>query len=219
MNPQLLVSGIFLLLFLGIVLASQLMYKASVSTEKSRKFVHVAGGTLALFLPLFIESHEYVLGICSLAFLLLLVSRILKGLPGIHRTKRKSVGSIIFPIPIYICFAAATDANDDMLFYIPVSLMTYSDTVAEWGGKKLGKYGRAIFGGRKTVMGSLCFFASALVIISAWPVDCGGINFYVSMNNFTVPLKIALATTIVELISLNGWDNLTVPLAALGLLL
>lgn len=213
MNPQLLASAIFLLLFLAIIVAAQFMYKASVDTEKSRKFVHVSGGILSLFLANFIDSHWYVLGLCSIAFLTLLITWIRKDLPGIHKTKRKSVGSVIFPIPIYLCFAVACERGEEMLFYIPVLLLTFSDTFAELGGKKWGKYGLVFFGGKKTLIGSLCFFVSAaaiLLVFFPFGTDDPGIKYLVGF------ILIALAATVAELISMRGWDNLTVPLVVLA---
>jgi phytol kinase len=217
MNPQLLASAIFLLLFLAIIVAAQLMHKASVDTEKSRKFVHVSGGILSLFLPYFIDSHWYVLGLCSIAFLTLLITWIRKDLPGIHKTKRKSVGSVIFPIPIYVCFAVTScEGDNEMLFHIPVLLLTFSDTFAELGGKKWGKYGPAFFRGKKTLIGSLFFLASSVGIILLYIV--GGINTPDNEDLLKL-VSIAFIATIVELVSMNGWDNLTVPLAVVGWLL
>lgn len=213
MNPQLLASAIFLLLFLAIIVAAQFMYKASVDTEKSRKFVHVSGGILSLFLPYYIHSHWYVLGLCSIAFLTLLITWIRKDLPGIHKTKRKSVGSVIFPIPIYVCFAVACERNEEMLFHIPVLLLTFSDTFAELGGKKWGKYGPAFFGGKKTLVGSLSFFVSAAAIMLLY--FAGGMNG-MGIGQAGGLLLIALAASIVELVSMNGWDNLTVPLVVMA---
>lgn len=214
MNPQLLASAIFLLLFQAIIVAAQFMYKASVDTEKSRKFVHVSGGILSLFLPHYIQSHWYVLGLCSIAFLTLLITWIRKDLPGIHKTKRKSVGSVIFPIPIYICFAVAScEGDNEILFLIPVLLLTFSDTFAELGGKKWGKYGPVFFGGKKTLAGSLCFFVSAaaiLLMFFPFGIDDPGLKYLVGF------ILIALAATIAELVSMRGWDNLTVPLVVLA---
>lgn len=219
MNPQLLASAIFLLIFLAIIVAAQFMYRASVDTEMSRKFVHVSGGILSLFLPAYIHSHWYVLGLCSIAFLTLLVTYIRRDLPGVHQTKRKSVGSIIFPIPIYICFAVELEPRDTHIaFYLPVLLLTFSDSIAEWGGKKWGKYGPAFWGGRKTLIGSLCFFVSAvlLMLTGMMYIDDWKITFGVS--DVMVVMLIAGVATVAELVSMNGWDNLTVPLSVLGVL-
>lgn len=217
MNPQLLASAIFLLLFLVIIVAAQFMYKASVETEKSRKFVHVSGGILSLFLPAYIESHWYVLGICSIAFLTLLVTWIRKDLPGIHKTKRKSVGSVIFPIPIYVCFAVACERNTDFVFYMPVLLLTFSDTIAELTGKKWGKYGPAFFGGKKTLIGSLFFFVSAVLLILGVMIYTNDWTITFTLNDVLPVLLIASVATVAELVSMNGWDNLTVPISVLAM--
>lgn len=218
MNPQWIATGIFLLLFLAIIVAAHVMYKASVDTEQSRKFVHVAGGVLSLFLPAYIHDHWYVLGLCSLAFLTLLVTWIRKDLPGIHKTKRKSVGSVIFPVPVYICFVVAGFMNNELLFYYPVLLLTFSDTIAEWGGKRWGKNTVGFFGGRKTLAGSLCFFVSAVIIMLAWSIFFNKMQIK-EIGSLQLILFFATAGTIAELISMNGWDNLTVPVTVMGAIL
>jgi len=120
---------------------------------------------------------------------------------------------VIFPIPVYVCFAVACEQGEEMLFLIPVLLLTFSDTFAELGGKKWGKYGPAFFGGKKTLIGSLCFFVSASAILFvAFPfgIDDPGIKYQIGL------ILIALAATVAELVTMNGWDNLTVPLVVLG---
>jgi dolichol kinase len=207
MNAPWLASGIFLLLFLVIIVAAQLIYKAGMPAEVSRKFVHVCGGILSLFLPSFIDSPWYVLGLCAIAFFVLLFTWFRKKLGAIHKTQRRSIGSIVFPIPVYICFAMYNYYDNPLIFYIPVSLLTFADTMAEIGGKNWGRYGPVFFGGRKSLVGSLCFLGTAVVILAVMGV--GWITL----------LTIAAVATVAELVSVNGWDNVTVPLVGLGVLM
>src|SRR5215212_2443736 len=122
MNRQIVYGVLFLSIFLLLVIASHVLYKfLDVSSENSRKFLHVSGGILALFAPMFFISHWWVLILCSLAFLLLLFTYIQQWLPAVHQIKRSSIGSVIFPVPLYLCFLIAENRNDDLLFYLPIS--------------------------------------------------------------------------------------------------
>lgn len=207
---------LFLSIFLLLVGISHLLYRYfRISPENSRKFLHVSGGLLALFLPLFFLSKLVVLLLCGLAFLLLLFTYIKNWLPSVHKTIRRSIGSVIFPVPVYICFAVAINKDDDLLFYLPVSFLTISDTVAEWAGRKWGHHSLPLMQGQKTIIGSLGFALSSLLIAMLW-----GVIFHLGPGQVMIMTMLtAFIATVTELISTKGWDNLTVPLITLGILL
>ena len=216
MQQQTVYAMAFLCIFLLLVGIAHVLYKfVGVSSENSRKFLHVSGGFLALCSPLFFKSHWWVLILCALAFLLLFITYIKHWLPSIHQTRRKSIGSVIYPIPIYICFLVAMQKSNNLLFYLPISLLTVSDTMAELGGKHFGKYSRKLIHSQKSVAGSISFALSALVICIVWTCF-----FYLSSQEvIIVSLAITAIATITEIISTRGLDNLTVPLVTLVCLL
>lgn len=202
----------FLLIFLALVMVTQVLYRRfKLPSESTRKFLHVSGGILSLFAPLFIQSHWWILGICSAAFLLLLITYYKKRLPAVHQTKRNSIGSVLFPIPLYLCFVVATKMDDLFLFYVPVSFLTLSDTAAEWGGHRWGHYAKPLMGHQKTVMGSLCFALCSLLLAWIW-----GAVFRLPWQQMVfISLTTALLATAIELISTKGLDNITVPVVTL----
>ena len=207
---------IFLSIFLLLVVTSHVLYKfLRVSSENSRKFLHVSGGILALFAPVFSTSHWWVLGLCSLAFLFLLFTYIKQWLPAVHQTERTSIGSVIFPIPLYICFLIAENRNDYLLFYLPISFLTISDALAQWAGKKWEQHSIQLMNKQKTLIGSTFFAISALIISSVWAIVFGLEMDQVIVLAFTT----SILATVTELISTKGWDNLTVPLITLACLL
>jgi phytol kinase len=136
-------------------------------------------------------------------------------LPSIHKTRRVSFGSILFPIPIYFCFLASANWNNSVFFYLPVFLLTISDTLAEWGGHKWGAQTISFFNKQKTLAGSLCFAISAFII-------CVAVLFYFVSTSTAQLLGysflLMFTTTLAELLTLKGFDNITVPAAALLLL-
>src|SRR5690349_16796857 len=141
MNPQLIASILFVLAFLALIFISHLLHhQYKIEVDFSRKFLHIAGGLLALLLPFFFSEVWYVVFICVLAFLLLLLTYAANKLQAVHRTSRRSVGSIVFPIPVFICFLAAQLSHNNLLFFLPISLLTLADPAAEWGGKKWGRH-------------------------------------------------------------------------------
>lgn len=216
MNEQGLFALLFLAIFLLLVLGTYWMHdQFGVPSEQSRKFLHVSGGLLSLCAPLFFTDHWWMLGLCLAAFLLLLITYIKKLLPAVHRVRRRSVGSVIFPIPVYTCFLAAKLLHNDLLFYLPVSLLTISDVVAEWSGTRWGRPSLSWSGKGKTFAGSSGFFLSALVLSLAWCLVFGLPFTQLLLITFTA----ALISTAAEWCSPGGWDNLSVPLATLLVLI
>jgi phytol kinase len=207
---------IFLFSFLLLVAFAHCLYHYfHLPGETSRKFLHVSGGLLALAAPLFIHSHWWILLLCSAAFAFLLFTFLKSYLPSVHRTQRRSIGSVLFPIPVYICFLAAQKMEYSLLFYLPVSYLTLSDSVAQWGGVRWGGKTRQFMKKQKSAAGSISFALCSLLIGAAWSMA-----FHIALPRAIILcLVTTLVATVAELFSLRGLDNLTVPLSTLLCLL
>jgi phytol kinase len=216
MNPQLLSLLVFLAILGGLMLITVCLHRyLKLPTEQSRKFLHVTGGIMCLFLPSFFQSHWWVLSLSLITFLILLVTYTRKWMPAVHETKRYSLGSILFPIPVYACFLMAELNGNGLYFYLPISLLAISDTAAEIGGVKWGAMSKQFFNGQKTLVGSLCFFITSIFVCAGWLY--GGFHLPVK-DALLLTILITLISTMAELVTLHGWDNLTVPAATLLIL-
>ena len=216
MQQSFLYALFILFAFLLLVVIAHLLHtKLQVPVDSSRKFLHITGGLLTLCMPLILPTHWWVLGLCLLAFFLLLFTYLLNYLQGIHGTKRKSIGSIIFPIPVYVCFLCSEIWNSNLLFYLPICLLTLADPIAEWGGKKWGHLTISFFNHQKTLAGTMCFAIAAFVLSLSISIAYNKTPTEILMTSITVPVVSSLS----ELFSLKGWDNITVPISSLLILL
>ncbi|MDJ1469787.1 phosphatidate cytidylyltransferase [Cytophagaceae bacterium DM2B3-1] len=205
-------SILFVVAFLLLILITEWLHKKlHVDSEICRKFLHVSGGFLTLLFPLFFKSYLWVLLLCTLAFTILLATRILGKLSSVHQVRRKSIGSVIFPIPICICFWVSENLNNTLLFHLPVLVLSISDTFAEIGGKKWGHTSMRFSGG-KTLIGSI-FFAASCLVISLFVFSIGS-SLNIAQQLF-FSLIITLCATLTESVSFKGLDNLTVPIVVL----
>ena len=213
MNSQMLWLLIFLVL-LGILISiSELLHrKLKVKPEQSRKFLHVSGGLMCLLFPSIFNSHWWLLLLATIAFLLLIITYRRKLLPSVHQTNRYSLGSVLFPIPVYLCFLIAELLENSLFFYIPVSLLAIADTAAETGGNILGHKTKQFFGGQKTLAGTISFFITAIIVCFTWLNVVSLFPFYEALE---ISLIIAFFTAIAETVTLHGWDNLSVPLVTI----
>ena len=158
MTSQLLWLLVFLLLLVVLIATSELLHRRfKFKPEQSRKFLHVSGGLMCLLFPSIFTSHWWLLVLAMVAFIILLITYKRKMLPSVHRTKRYSLGSVLFPIPVYLCFAFAEWQQNSLFYYIPISLLAIADTSAEIGGNLWGHLTKKFFGGQKTLAGPLCF--------------------------------------------------------------
>lgn len=201
---------IVLILYTIVFVGSELSYrKFHLSFISSRKTAHIAGSIVSFFLPYFISNISAV-GIGILFTLIIFISKRKYLFKGIHDKKGLSIGEVVFPLGIAL----------SALFVWPLSIVAYqgsclvlglSDGLAGYIGNVYGKKSYKVFGGNKTIEGSIIFFLFTLAIF---------ISYYIlyrsSVSVFEVILLsiYAFGITFVEAILSCGWDNLIIPITA-----
>jgi phytol kinase len=206
------------LLFLGLFAVAELLYhRFKVKVELTRKLVHVGTGVLTLLFPLLLDSFWSVLFLCGSFFIILIGTLKYNLLQSINAIRRESVGSLAFPVSVSICFFAYLHFEKQYIyFYVPILILAICDPIAAISGKKFpyGKY--RIGSAKKTLVGSTMFFLSACLVYF-----CIALFLRLNIDNPLIikGLCIAVATTIAEAVSGKGYDNITVPLAALLVLM
>ena len=208
----LILGGAFLLLFAF----GELLYrKFKLRAEVTRKVVHVITGLLTLLFPPLLSNHWFVMALCGSFLLILLISIPFKLLPSINAVQRSTRGSFIYPIVVYCCYLLFSYYDNYSLYYIPILILAICDPIAEMTGKTwpYGKY--TIMGHTKTLMGSAGFFVAALLTTL----------FIIYLNHniessrpLFLALIVAFFTTIAEGLAQKGYDNLSIPAAAVAVL-
>jgi dolichol kinase len=204
LNAVLLAVG-YLVLF---ACAEALYRIARVPVEWSRKFIHIAGGSLSLFMPVLFQ-HSYMVLLLAVSFMALLwISRRLGYLDSVHAVERTSYGSILFPIPIFLCFIWQEYYGEPLLFYLPVSVLTLADPLAYLVGSRLPWIPYSVGPSRKTVSGSLAFAIATMLLLVVFLSP----HLAQGLPVMAVCIGISLVAALAEGLSPYGWDNLTVPL-------
>ncbi len=207
----------FLLLFVG----AELLYrKFKVKAEYTRKIVHVGTGLLTLLFPILLSNHWSVLFLCGSFLIILLLSLKYNFLPGINAIDRVSYGSIAYPIIVFICYLVweqvekplAGDRTPYSFFYLPILIMALADPAAALVGKAY-PYGVFKWGGeKKSFAGSFAFFCVAFIISIIFFFNSSGFPIITSLIYAFI---LAIISAFIEVVSRNGLDNLTIPLAVL----
>ncbi len=207
---------IYSLLYFCLFAVSEIAFvKFKVHVELTRKFVHVCTGLIALTFPFYLADLSEVVALCGLFFVLLIIIKKWKILPSIMAVKRKTYGSLFFPLTVVACYYFSDRYNSYLLYFLPLMILSICDPMASIVGKRfrIGKY--TVFGNTKTIIGSLAFLVCALIICA-----CGFYWFPINSHLALVVLAliVSFVSTGMESISVTGWDNFTVPMSVLIIL-
>ena len=194
--------------------------RLKVKGEITRKFAHFTATLATIPFPYIFPSHWYILVLALLFFAVLLFTQHGTQLKSIHDIQRKSIGSYLLPISIYISFLLSDLMDNKFIYILPMLILAISDPMAAILGINIKNFnGRIKIFGRKlnkTWLGSGAFFVSSFVIsILALYFNRGLFD----VKAFWLSLLIASVTTLAELISWRGSDNLSIPLSAVAVLL
>jgi len=187
--------------------------------EITRKFAHFSSVLATVPFPYIFPSHWYILVLALLFAVVLFVTRKGNQLKSIHGVTRKSVGSYLLPLSIYITFLISDFSGNKFLYILPMLILAISDPMAAILGINIKAYnGRIKLMGRKlnkTWLGSGAFLVSSFVTsLIALYFHRGAYD----LKTFWLALTIGVVCTLAELISWRGFDNLSIPLSAVAVL-
>lgn len=189
-----------------------LQVKGHVGPETARKLVHVGMGCVCLTFPRLFDANWPVWLLAGLAAFSLLLLRTIKGLRRglgsvLHDVDRNSLGELYFPLGVATVFTLAGD--HDLLFLVPVALLTFADAAGALVGRRLGRHPFATLEGTKSVEGSLAVGLAGMACASL-PLLIYG---YDPLRALLIGAALGLFALLVEAISWRGLDNIFLPLA------
>jgi len=221
MSVQIGLTIIFLIGFALLLTFTEMIYRRlQLTGEITRKFAHFTATLSTITFPYLFDDHWYVLALAIIFFILLFISRHRTYLKSIHDIKRISVGSYLLPVSIYLTFLVSIKLNDKFLFILPIMVLAICDPIAGILGINLEQYNNKIrifnYQLQKTWLGSLSFFVSCLTIST---IALYFNQMKLNLEIFGIALVISLVSTIAELISWKGIDNLLIPMSVLLVIL
>jgi phytol kinase len=205
MKVLLTVLGIFIVLLLNEIL----WRKRKAHSEFSRKFVHVTVGVFVAFWPFFLTWRQIEL--LSLAFLIVVVSsKALRIFNAIHSVQRPTWGEVCFALSVGI---VAIATHDKWIYMASLLQMGLADGLAAVVGVRFGRSNSYLFFGHaKSVAGTITFFITSLVILSVY------MHFSGAQLSPLYIVLVAFIASLFENASVQGLDNLSVPLVTALLL-
>lgn len=207
MTPLLIYSLVFVLLF---GLGEVLLYKADWKPESTRTLIHVATGLISFTFPTFLTSFWQVAVLCITFMIFLIINEKIHFFKSISGVQRKSFGSWLYAVSVLICFYVYHIKSEVIFYYLPLTVLAICDPLASIVGSRYPIMPLYVLRHPKSLGGSAAFLMSCLTICMA-----AAIMAYISCF---AALTIALCSTLIEWITIKGWDNLTIPLIIIFLL-
>lgn len=212
----LLISGIFI----AIVLVSSKLF--SENKEASRKYIHVMLANWWIIALVFFDS-VYFAAVGPLLFIIInSISYKYNLIKTMERDagNQDGLGTVYYAITLFILviltygiFPEYNEIYGPLIGLAGVAVMGYGDGFAAIVGKSIKSPSYKIGTTTKTLAGSLTMLAITFIILSGFLV-------YIKIPYWYFKAAvISLIVTVIEAISIKGTDNLTVPLATVGLLL
>ncbi|HSX32152.1 MAG TPA: hypothetical protein VLF43_02730 [Candidatus Saccharimonadales bacterium] len=192
-----------IVVFLILVLAEYLSRFKGVHSEITRKLVHILVGAFVAFWPFFLSWRS--IQMLSLAFLVIvLISVKLDIFGSIHAVKRGAMGEVLFAVIIGLL---AFIVDDKWIFAAAMLHLSLADGFAAIAGLAWGESSSyRIMGRTKSLVGSLTFFFTSLLIMITYAAFSGNQHSAVSI------IWLPVMATIAENIAGEGTDNIAVPM-------
>lgn len=215
MGNILLLSFVYLIGIVILLAFNELNYRRlNIKGEITRKFAHFTATLAVIPFPYIFTSHWYVFVLALLFFIGLFVTQFSKQLKSIHDIERKSIGSYLLPLSIYLTFLISYHMENKFIYILPMLILAICDPMAAILGINIKKYNGRIklFGHKlnKTWLGTGAFLLTSFII------SIIALYFHLelfNMRTFGLALAIAVTSSLAELISWRGSDNLTIPLS------
>jgi len=210
-----LMLGVVAAIVVIFAVAEALRKYAHIKIEATRKFVHISAGLITLSFPYLFTSHVSVLVLSAGFLFLLLLSQRYHFLDSVNAIRRRSFGSLAYPVIIYVCFWMYLQKDNLLFYYLPLIIFIISDPLAAFVGMKTKWIPYRLGKDAKTVAGSLAFLVSSFLLAGGVLVVYEQLPF---ASVVSCSLLLAAGTTLAEAVSPWGLDNLFIPLSALVIL-
>lgn len=209
-------SGCLLVLVASMAVLSVCHERGIGSPETVRKTLHVEMGLLAAGAPWLFDSSWQIVLLACLALVWLLAVRRFAPLRrrfggALHGVSRRSHGESFFVAGIAVTYLLSAD--QPAYYCAAILTMTLADTAAAAVGRRIGRYCYGDAGARKSLEGSCAFFCTAFACTTS---ALAALTSSPPVSVMTAALVVAVVTTVLEAASVDGADNLLVPVSAIA---
>ena len=210
--------AIVVLVALGVIMGIAKVFSSGLSAEWSRKIVHVGMGCVSLGFPFMFESRLSVLYLALITIPVLLLLRLNQKLRKnlgdvLLGVNRKSFGELFFVVAIVTVFLLHQAPYE---YLISIAVLTFADSIAALVGVSYGRFRIShAEEDAKSSEGSIMFFIVAY-FCALIPLQL--MSEVGRAEVLVVSFLIGLLAALIEMVSVNGNDNLLLPILTFAFL-
>lgn len=207
-------AAILAAVFLSLLVIAELWRRlGNPKPEHTRKLVHLGGGIACLFFPFLVRSPWVVMALALPLTGLFVAGAKLGFLKSLHGVQRRSRGAEYYPLAVLLVFVITQ--GRPWLYLAAVLVLAVADAFAALIGSRYGVIRYEVENETKSLEGSLVFLVIAFLAIHLPVLLLTDLPRPVCV---LAALLVAALVTGFEAISLEGADNLFVPLAVVVIL-
>ena len=203
--------AVILFIMFSLIISNYTHKKVLISPESNRRLVHVFIGIIMSFSTIIFSSNFFP-SFLAISFILINIIAFKSTIfSGIHSQKRKSYGTIYFPLSYFIIIYFFWENSHFVI--LSLLILTISDPIAaQIGNRKDPLWKFKIWHDYKTVNGTIAFFTSSLLILMIGNIFILG---YQLADLIGFALITTIFATISEITSKRGTDNLSIPIISI----
>lgn len=176
------------------------------SKEIVRKIIHIGIGPLIPIAQLLKINQNSALIFTGFVSLIVLINYSYQLFPTIEDVERKSYGTILYCLSLFILIWLFWD-KDPYALIAGFFIMTFGDGLAGLIGKSFNSKSWIIFKQKKSLLGTLTMFLTSLIVVCSIG--------YAQQRSFNLNyFAIAFWATTLEQFSVLGIDNFIVPISS-----
>ena len=209
------IVGTIVFVFIVIGVAEGLRRRFSLSSNFTRKIIHVGVGNWIFIWP-FAFDHWYAILVPPALFVVLNYISYRRELFRAMERKEKAggLGTVYYAISLTIIAPIAMILGLTWIAASAIMLMAWADGLADPIGRRYGMHRYHVAGSTKSVEGSLGFFFIGVCSVALTLMFFGAFSRLPAVNIPLFSLAIAALGTLIEAVSPAGTDNLTVPIVS-----
>ena len=206
-------------LYIGLVIISAKVFEKR-GKEASRKFIHIMLGNWWI-IAMYFFSNVWTAMIGPISFVIINYLSYKKNIIKVmERDEQDGLGTVYYALALLILVIISFGIlKQPSLGLVPTLVMAYGDGLAAIIGKKIKSRKYKLGDTKKSFAGSLTMFVVSTLLIGAYMSFNLGTAFLIGTHWPVVAGLAGFAITALEAISGKGWDNITVPLATVALLI
>ena len=205
--------------YIALVIVSAKLFKKK-GKEASRKFIHIMLGNWWIIAMLFFDNVWFASFGPAVFVIVNYISYKKDLIKVMERDEQDGFGTVYYALSLLILAIISFGIfKNPALGLVPTLVMAYGDGFAAIIGKKAKSKKYKLSDAKKSFAGSLTMFLITFILIGIYLYVIHSNVFFVNTHWLLISCMMAFVITGIEAISGKGWDNITVPISTLLLLI